>query len=117
MGSFGRFFVAMGNASCAEACIHRRTFGAVISYFIGSSWGMLMPLGVTLASQSGANILPVIGAVFASGTFGAFASPLSDNTVTLCTILDLPVMEYARTKLVPSLIAAVLFGAASFLLC
>lgn len=97
--------------------------GAVISYFIGSSWGtwgMLMPLGVTLASQSGANILPVIGAVFASGTFGAFASPLSDNTVTLCTILDLPVMEYARTKLIPSLIAAgiaaVLFGATSFLL-
>jgi Na+/H+ antiporter NhaC len=97
--------------------------GAVISYFIGSSWGtwgMLMPLGVTLASQSGTNILPVIGAVFASGTFGAFASPLSDNTVTLCTILDLPVMEYARTKLIPSLIAAgiaaVLFGATSFLL-
>jgi Na+/H+ antiporter NhaC len=80
----------------------------------------LMPLGVTLASQSGTNILPVIGAVFASGTFGAFASPLSDNTVTLCTILDLPVMEYARTKLIPSLIAAgiaaVLFGATSFLL-
>ncbi|KAF0995209.1 Na+/H+ antiporter NhaC family protein [Geobacillus sp. TFV-3] len=97
--------------------------GAVISYFIGSSWGtwgMLMPLGVTLASQAGTNILPVIGAVFASGTFGAFASPLSDNTVTLCTILDLPVMEYARTKLIPSLIAAgiaaILFGATSFLL-
>lgn len=97
--------------------------GALISYFIGSSWGtwgMLMPLGVTLAHQSGANILLVIGAVFASGTFGAFASPLSDNTVTLCTILRLPVMEYARTKLVPALIAAgmatVLFGVMSFVM-
>lgn len=97
--------------------------GAVISYFIGSSWGtwgMLMPLGVTLAHQAGTNILPVIGAVFASGTFGAFASPLSDNTVTLCTILDLPVMEYARTKLVPAFIAAgmaaVLFGVMSFIM-
>ncbi|SFA40503.1 transporter, NhaC family [Parageobacillus thermantarcticus] len=97
--------------------------GALISYFIGSSWGtwgMLMPLGVTLAHQSGANILLVIGAVFASGTFGAFASPLSDNTVTLCTILRLPVMEYARTKLVPAFIAAgmaaVLFGVMSFVM-
>lgn len=83
--------------------------GGLISYFIGSSWGtwgLLMPLGVTLAHQSGANLLLTIGAVFASGTFGAFASPLSDNTVTLCTILNLPVIEYARIKLKPSLLAA-----------
>ena len=97
--------------------------GGFISYFIGSSWGtwgLLMPLGVTLAHQTGANILLAIGAVFASGTFGAFASPLSDNTVTLCTILELPVMEYARIKLKPSLIAAgitvILFGIASFVI-
>ncbi len=96
--------------------------GAVISYFIGSSWGtwgLLMPLGVMLAHHSGTNILLVIGAVFASGTFGAFASPLSDNTVTLCTILDLKVMTYARSKLIPSIIAAVitaiLFAGASFI--
>lgn len=96
--------------------------GGLISYFIGSSWGtwgLLMPLGVMLAHQSGSNILLVIGAVFASGTFGAFASPLSDNTVTLCTILDLPVMKYARSKLAISLIAAgitaVLFTIASFI--
>ncbi|WP_027416426.1 Na+/H+ antiporter NhaC family protein [Aneurinibacillus terranovensis] len=95
--------------------------GALISYFIGSSWGtwgLLMPLGISLAHQTGANIFLIIGAVFASGTFGAFASPLSDNTVTLCTILDLPVISYARTKLVPALTAAgistVLFAMASF---
>jgi len=94
--------------------------GGLISYFIGSSWGtwgLLMPLGVTLAHQSGTNIFLAIGAVFSSGTFGAFASPLSDNTVTLCTILELPVIEYARLKLKPALIAAgmttVLFGIAS----
>lgn len=97
--------------------------GGLISYFIGSSWGtwgMLMPLGIALAAESGANIYLVIGAVFASGTFGAFASPLSDNTVTLCTILDIPVMKYARTKLVPALIAAgittVLYGAVTFII-
>lgn len=94
--------------------------GGFIAYFIGSSWGtwgLLMPLGVTLAQQTGGNILLVIGAVFSSGTFGAFASPLSDNTVTLCTILNLDVMDYARLKLKPALIAAgitvILFGIAS----
>ncbi|MDR3601730.1 MAG: Na+/H+ antiporter NhaC family protein [Desulfosporosinus sp.] len=94
--------------------------GGMLSYFIGSSWGtwgLLMPLGVTLAHQAGSNIILVIGAVFASGTFGAFASPLSDNTVALCTILELPAIEYARSKLKPSLIAAgittILFGIAS----
>jgi Na+/H+ antiporter NhaC len=97
--------------------------GALISYFIGSSWGtwgLLMPLGVTLAHHAGANILLVIGAVFASGTFGAFASPLSDNSVTLCTILDLPIIEYSKTKLKPALIAAgittLAFGITSFLM-
>ena len=97
--------------------------GSMLAYFIGSSWGawgLLMPLGVTLAHQSGSSIILVIGAVFASGTFGAFASPLSDNTVTLCTILNLPVIDYARSKLKPSLIAAgittVLYGVASLLI-
>ncbi|AFQ42884.1 Na+/H+ antiporter NhaC family protein [Desulfosporosinus meridiei] len=85
--------------------------GSSIAYFIGSSWGtwgLLMPLAVTLAQETGSSIILVIGAVFASGTFGAFASPLSDNSITLCTILDLPVMEYARSKLIPSLIAAII---------
>jgi len=94
--------------------------GSMLSFLIGSSWGtwgLLMPLAVTLAYQTESSIILVIGAVFASGTFGAFASPLSDNSITLCAILDLPVMEYARSKLKPSLIAAgittVLFGVAS----
>ena len=95
--------------------------GGIISYFIGSSWGtwgLLMPLGITLAHDAGVNILLVIGAVFASGTFGAFASPLSDNSVTLCTIMDLDVIKYSRKKLAPALvgagISAVLYGAFSF---
>ncbi|UOQ42814.1 sodium:proton antiporter [Halobacillus salinarum] len=95
--------------------------GGVISYFIGSSWGtwgLLMPLGITLAHDAGVNILLVIGAVFASGTFGAFASPLSDNSVTLCTIMDLDVIKYSKKKLAPALIgagiSAVLFGVFSF---
>ncbi|TLS37574.1 Na+/H+ antiporter NhaC family protein [Pseudalkalibacillus caeni] len=83
--------------------------GAAISYFIGSSWGtwgILMPLGVSLAQVSDTSLPIVIGAVFASGTFGAFASPLSDNTNTIANILNLKVLPYARFKLIPALIAA-----------
>lgn len=76
-------------------------FGCIISYAIGSSfgtWGMLMPLGFSLAA-GGAGSLPMIaGAVFASGTFGGFASPLSDNTVAMAAMMKLPVMGYANYK-------------------
>lgn len=84
-------------------------FGCIISYFIGSSfgtWGMLMPLGFSLAS-AGAGSLPLVaGAVFASGTFGGFASPLSDNTVAMATMMKLPVMKYAKYKAKSASIAA-----------
>lgn len=96
------------------------TGGCYILFYrvILGTWGLLMPLGVTLAVQSHTSLLLAIGAVFASGTFGAFASPLSDNTVTTCTVLGIDVVKYARSKLVPALIAAgisvVLYGAFSF---
>lgn len=83
--------------------------GAVVSYFIGSSWGtwgILMPLGVALAHSSGANLPVVVGAVFASGAFGTFSSPLSDDTNTMAGVLDLEAVSYARFKLKTALIAA-----------
>jgi Na+/H+ antiporter NhaC len=97
--------------------------GSIISYFVGSSWGtwgILMPLGVSMGAVSGAPLALVIGAVFASGAFGAFASPLSDNTNTIGKILDLTVIKYARFKLMPALIAAgiatVMYGGITFIL-
>ncbi|CAH0344125.1 Na+/H+ antiporter NhaC family protein [Bacillus sp. CECT 9360] len=96
-------------------------FGAAVSYFIGSAWGtwgILMPLGVSMSVAADISLPLVIGAVFASGTFGAFASPLSDDTNTIARILNLSVLEYARFKLKPALIAAaitaVLYGATVF---
>jgi Na+/H+ antiporter NhaC len=86
-------------------------FGAAVSYFIGSAWGtwgILMPLGVSIASVSGVSLPLIIGAVFASGSFGAFSSPLSDDTNTIAKILNLSVVDYARYKLKPALIAAVI---------
>ncbi|MBU9720632.1 MULTISPECIES: Na+/H+ antiporter NhaC family protein [Bacillaceae] len=97
-------------------------FGSAISYFIGSAWGtwgMLMPLGISLTAVTDVSVPIIIGAVFASGSFGAFASPLSDDTNTIAKILDLKVMDYARFKLKPALIAAgittVLYTGVSFL--
>ncbi|WP_027364522.1 Na+/H+ antiporter NhaC family protein [Desulfotruncus alcoholivorax] len=83
--------------------------GSFISYFIGSAWGtwgILMPLGISLGHVAHTSLPLVIGAVFASGTFGSFASPLSGDTVTITKIMDLPVLEYAKYKLKSALIAA-----------
>ena len=98
-------------------------FGCAISYVVGSSfgtWGMLMPLAFSIATSTHASLPLVIGAVFASGTFGGFASPLSDNTVAMATVTRLPVMGYARHKLLPALgmagVSTVAFGLAGWLL-
>ncbi|ARI75862.1 Na+/H+ antiporter NhaC family protein [Halobacillus mangrovi] len=96
--------------------------GCGLSYFIGSSWGtwgILMPVGVSIATVAGSPLPLVIGAVFASGTFGAFSSPLSDDTNTTAGILNLNAIKYAKFKLKPALIAAgvaaVLYFGISFL--
>ncbi|WP_342431686.1 Na+/H+ antiporter NhaC family protein [Neobacillus sp. FSL H8-0543] len=81
--------------------------GSLVGYFIGSSWGtwgLFMPLGVSLAVSTGASIPLTVGAVFASGAFGALASPLGDTTITTASIMDLPIVEYARYKLKISVI-------------
>ncbi len=90
--------------------------GSVVGYFIGSSWGtwgLFMPLGITLAVSTGASIPLTVGAVFASGAFGALTSPLGDTTITTASILDMDIIYYARFKLkvstIGAVIAAVLF--------
>lgn len=83
-------------------------FGSLIAYFVGSSWGvwgLLMPLGVSLAQATGASIPITVGAVFAAGSFGDFTSPLGETTVTTASVFDLPVVDYARAKLPSSLTA------------
>jgi len=90
--------------------------GSVVGYFIGSSWGtwgLFMPLGITLAVSTGASIPLTVGAVFASGAFGALTSPLGDTTITTASILDMDLIDYARYKLkistIGAIIAAILF--------
>ncbi|GMA51698.1 transporter [Alicyclobacillus contaminans] len=84
-------------------------FGCALSYVIGSSfgaWGMLLPLGFSLAAGTHASVALIAGAVFASGTFGGFVSPLSDGTVAMATVMKMPLMRYARYKLKPALYVA-----------
>ncbi|WP_394138980.1 Na+/H+ antiporter NhaC family protein [Cytobacillus oceanisediminis] len=84
--------------------------GSVVGYFIGSSWGtwgLFMPLGITLAVSTGASIPLTVGAVFASGAFGALTSPLGDTTITTASILDMDLVDYARYKLKVSAIGGV----------
>lgn len=95
--------------------------GSVVGYFIGSSWGtwgLFMPLGITLAVSTGASIPLTVGAVFASGAFGALTSPLGDTTITTASILDMDLVNYARYKLkvsaIGGVIAAGLFIASGF---
>jgi Na+/H+ antiporter NhaC len=97
--------------------------GSLLSYFIGSSfgtWGILLPIGFSLAGPAHVSPALIAASVFASGTFGGFASPLSDNTVAMAAVLRMPVVDYARYKLksalVAALIATVLFGAGGYLL-
>ncbi|OHX50749.1 sodium:proton antiporter [Cytobacillus oceanisediminis] len=85
--------------------------GSVVGYFIGSSWGtwgLFMPLGITLAVSTGASIPLTVGAVFASGAFGALTSPLGDTTITTASILDMDLVDYARYKLKVSAIGGVI---------
>lgn len=84
-------------------------FGCAVAYVIGSTfgaWGLLLPLGYALAAAGHVSLPLIAGAVFAGGTFGGFASPFSDNTVAMATVMRLPVLAYARTKLKFGLAAA-----------
>jgi Na+/H+ antiporter NhaC len=97
--------------------------GALIAYFLGSSWGtwgILMPLAIPIAVSSNASLPLTVGAVFASGTFGSFASPLGDETVNTATLLGMQPLEYARWKLPiavgTALVTAILYVSLGFLL-
>jgi len=54
---------------------------------------------MSLTISTGASILLTVGDVFASGAFCALTSPLGDTTITTATILDMPLVDYARFKL------------------
>ncbi|SFL55373.1 Na+/H+ antiporter NhaC family protein [Salibacterium qingdaonense] len=85
--------------------------GSVLAYFIGSSWGswgLLMPIGVSLAQSSEISLPLMIGIIFACGTLGGLTSPLSGTTVTISKIMELEIMDYAKYKIKHTLIPFIL---------
>ncbi|KGP74296.1 Na+/H+ antiporter NhaC family protein [Pontibacillus yanchengensis] len=102
-----------------EAFIPPVTFllGSVLAYFVGSawgSWGLLMPIGVSLATTSDLPLALLIGIVFASGTVGGLVSPLSATTATMSKIMGFNTVTYSGYKLkhsaVPFVLSVILYG-------
>lgn len=93
--------------------------GSIFAYFIGSSWGswgLLMPISVSLTHAASASLPVLIGVVFASGTFGALVSPFSSNTVTMAKVMGLDLIPYSQYKLRHSIIPMALATIGYFLL-
>lgn len=81
-----------------------------ITFFIGSSWGtwaLAMPLAIPLATVTGASIPMTIGSVFAGGTFGDVASPLSGMGAMASGIAEVEHMDYITAQMPYNLTAAV----------
>lgn len=81
--------------------------GSLLAYVLGTSfgaWALIMPIGVSLAPTASVSLPVLIGAVFATGTFGELTSPFSGDTVTMAGLMGLKTVAYARYKLMHSLI-------------
>ncbi len=91
---------------------------SLTTFFIGSSWGtwaLIMPLAIPLASVSGTSIPLAVGAVFAGGTFGDVASPLSGMGAMASGIAEVEHMDYISAQM-PYNITAAILAAVGFLI-
>lgn len=82
--------------------------GGLASYFMGSSWGtwaLIMPLALSLAVTTGANVPLVVGAVLAGGSIGDNLSPLGETPVLTAAVMDIPVTSHISYVLPYGLVA------------
>lgn len=96
---FGRLIQQLLGANFPRQLIPLMLFltGAVTSYFMGSSWGtwaLTMPIGISLAASTGANLALTIGAVLAGGSVGDSISPLGETPVLTATLSELSVNQH-----------------------
>ncbi|HMM22484.1 MAG TPA: Na+/H+ antiporter NhaC family protein [Selenomonadales bacterium] len=81
------------------------------SYFMGSSWGtwaLVMPMALSLAAITGANIALTIGAVLAGGSIGDNLSPLGETPVLTAAVTGLSVTAHVNYVLSYGIVAIVL---------
>lgn len=95
---------------------------AVIAFSTGTSWGtfsIMMPIGISLAVATGADVYLVVGAVISGGVFGDHSSPISDTTIISSLAAGCDVIEHTTSQLPYALIggvgAAVLFAVFGFI--
>ncbi|MDT8903396.1 Na+/H+ antiporter NhaC family protein [Anaeroselena agilis] len=81
------------------------------SYFMGSSWGtwaLVMPMALSLAATTDANVSLTIGAVLAGGSIGDNLSPLGETPVLTAAVTDLPLTIHVNYVLPYGVVAIAL---------
>ncbi len=102
--------VALGKAMIPVQFVPLAIFaiGALASYFMGSSWGtwaLVMPVGLSLATATGASIPLTVGAVLAGGSIGDNLSPLGETPVLTAAITKMQVTSHVQYVLPYGLVA------------
>lgn len=75
---------------------------SVIAFSTGTSWGtfsIMLPIGISLAVFTGANVELVIGAVISGGVFGDHCSPISDTTIISSMAAGCDHIEHVNSQL------------------
>lgn len=94
----------------------------VMAFSTGTSWGtfsIMMPIGISLAVATGADVYLVVGAVISGGVFGDHSSPISDTTIISSLAAGCGVIEHTTSQLPYALlsgaVAAMLFALFGFI--
>ncbi|MEB4593295.1 Na+/H+ antiporter NhaC family protein [Candidatus Thiothrix sp. Deng01] len=78
-----------------------------ITFATGTSWAtfsIMLPIGVSLAVTTGANVELVIGAVVSGGVFGNHCSPISNTTIISSMVTGCELIEHVNSQLPYALI-------------
>lgn len=82
---------------------------AIITYFIGSSWGaqaLVMPVAIPLAIAGDANVAIIAAAVITGGTYGDVTSPVAGMVNMAANVARANRADYVRRAFVFNTIAA-----------
>jgi Na+/H+ antiporter NhaC len=121
----GKYLASLAEGLVSPALIPVIVFllASIIAFSTGTSWGtfsIMMPIAITLAVSTDANLYLVIGAVISGGIFGDHSSPISDTTIISSMAAGCDHIEHVTTQLPYALlggvISAILFILSGFFL-
>ena len=82
-----------------------------IAFSTGTSWGtyaIMLPIGISMAQELGANLYLVVGAVLGGGVFGDHCSPISDTTIISSMAAGSDHIDHVNTQLPYALLTGLL---------